>query len=74
MIGSASSPQAQVERHADEQTFQFIGRSNEEGNAILNKWSLLSTVFFATLLMAGCAEMQSIGGSDVLMKMLTKQL
>ena len=66
--------QAQTERDADEQTFRFIERSNEDGNAMLNKLFLISTVLFSTLLMAGCAEMQSMGGSDVLMKMLTSQL
>ena len=41
---------------------------------MLKKISLPSSVLLMTFLVAGCAEMQSMGGSDVLMKMLTSQL
>ena len=66
--------QAHVQSDADEQTFPFIDDSNERENIMLNKLSLLSAALVATVLLAGCAEMQSMGGSDVLMKMLTSQL
>ena len=41
---------------------------------MLNKLSMTPAVVLVAFLVSGCAEMQSMGGSDALMKMITSQL
>lgn len=41
---------------------------------MLNKLSMRAAVVLVTFLLSGCAELQSLGGSDALMKLLTSRL
>jgi len=41
---------------------------------MLNKLSMRAAVVLVTVLLSGCAELQSMGGSDALMKLVTSQL
>jgi len=41
---------------------------------MLNKVSTTAALVFVSFLFVGCAQMQSMGGSDALMKLVTSQL
>jgi hypothetical protein len=47
---------------------------NQEEFTMLNKISSTAAMVFASFFLFGCAQMQSMGGSDTLMKLVTSQL
>jgi hypothetical protein len=56
------------------QDHMFIAATHQGGSAMLNTPVTKAAIVLSSFFFFGCAEMQSMGGSDALMKLVTSQL